>query len=93
MSEDKTKIRQQYSAENVLEKLRHRKPPKEQIRVGEAAFCFGMHCVIREVYKDHVIVQHGNNRLNVPISELQRSLLINDKKYEDAKAEEAEEII
>lgn len=91
MSGDKTKIRQQYSAENVLEKLRQRKPPKEQIHVGEVAFCFGMHCVIREVYHDHVIVQHGNNRLRVPLNELQRSLAINDKKYEDIKAEEAEE--
>ena len=88
MDEDKKRLKQQYSASNVLDRLRLKQPSKELVPVGSAAFFLGGNWPIREVYESYVIIQYGNSKVRIEMSELCRSRFKDERNPEKENFDE-----
>ena len=87
---DKKRIKQHYSAENVLKRVVKKGPQRETFSVGEKVLFLGICCPIAEVYGDYIIIEHGNDRLKMPKIEAVRALGVNEKPPEKVRRDDDE---
>ena len=74
----KKRLKPHYSAENVLKRIIKKGPSRELFAVGNLVLFLGMCCPVLEVWPEHVVILHGNTRINMPKKDAVRAIGVNE---------------